>query len=57
MSLIENYHNLDIKIKKHNCCVYCSCCFSMIKNDGKKSVIKNKCVFDTDFFVYMEVKF
>ncbi|CDE48820.1 unknown [Firmicutes bacterium CAG:460] len=35
MSLIENYHNLDIKIKKHNCCVYCSCCFSMIKNDEK----------------------
>ena len=30
MSLIENYHNLDIKIKKHNCCVYCSCCFSVI---------------------------
>ncbi len=35
MSLIENYHNLDIKIKKHYCCVYCSCCFSMIKNDEK----------------------
>ena len=35
MSLIKNYHNLDTKIKKQYCCVYCSCCFSMIKNDEK----------------------